>query len=100
MRTIVIATLSVFPWCGDEEPAPIDTARPTAACDLASEFQGCPECYSGEVECTFRDISVTEGSCGDCQARSGLYRELCESGVGASRLAIESETVCVTLSSP
>lgn len=68
------------------------------ACDLAAANDACPECSDGEVECTFRDTSVTAVSCGDCQARSGLYQDLCDAGETATAADIEAETVCVNVS--
>ena len=67
------------------------------ACDLAEENQTCPECSSGPTTCTFGDTSVTENSCGDCQARSALYSELCDNGETASADHIEADTVCVPI---
>jgi hypothetical protein len=66
----------------------------TEACDLAASHQTCPECSSGPTTCSFGDTSVTENSCGDCQARSALYSELCDQGETASTDQIEAETVC------
>ena len=64
------------------------------ACDLAEENQACDDCTTGPATCTFGDTSVTEPSCGDCQARSALYSELCDNGETASAEEIEAETVC------
>lgn len=66
----------------------------TAACRLAAENQACPECYTGDVTCTFDGFSTTQGSCGDCQARSELYRILCDAGDRSSEAEILDETVC------
>ena len=66
----------------------------SAACKLAEETAACPECYSGEVTCSYGRHSVTAASCGDCQARSGLYQRLCEVGVEDDRAAIEAGVVC------
>jgi hypothetical protein len=66
----------------------------TAACRLAAELDFCPECYTGDVTCTFDGTSTTQGSCGDCQARSELYRILCAAGDRSSEAEILDETVC------
>lgn len=75
--------------CGDKDSGTTDDA-----CALADENQACPECYSGEVTCTYGDVSATEGSCGDCQARSALYGALCDAGVSDSADDIEAGTTC------
>ena len=71
-----------------------DLDEESDACDLAESHQTCPECTSGPMTCSFGDTSVTEGSCGDCQARAALYSELCANGETASAEEIEAETVC------
>ena len=75
--------------CGDK-----DTGGGEGACELADANAACPECYSGEVTCTYGEVSATEGSCGDCQARSALYRSLCDAGVEDSADDIEAGTSC------
>jgi len=75
--------------CGDK-----DTGSDDGACELAEENMACPECYSGEVTCTYGEYSATEGSCGDCQARSALYQDLCDAGVPDSADDIEAGTEC------
>jgi len=72
---------------GETEPDP-------EACALAVESQTCPSCTSGPMTCTFGDTSVTEGSCGECQARASLYQALCDAGEDAARAEIEEDTVC------
>lgn len=99
MRTLVVGFLGIWP-CVDPDPVPIDSGAPVAACELASDYFACPECYSGEVECTFRDIRVVEGSCGDCQARGSLYQELCDLGLADSASEIETQTTCTNLTVP
>ena len=79
--------LSLTACIGDVEGDP-------DACDLAAEHEACPECSSGPMTCSFGDTSVTANSCGDCQARSGLYNELCDEGEVATREEIEADTVC------
>ncbi len=76
--------------CGDKDSADM----PVPACELADEYASCNECYSGEVTCTYGDLSETAGSCGDCQARGALYASLCEAGIEDSRSALEEGTVC------
>ena len=65
------------------------------ACDLAAEYAGCDECYDGETTCTFEGITVTEASCGECQARGALYRELCDASSTADRATLEA-MACTT----
>ena len=65
------------------------------ACGLAAESNTCPECSSGPSTCTFGATSVTENSCGDCQARSALYTALCDAGEEATREEIVEGTECV-----
>ena len=55
-----------------------DTPDNTDACDLFEDHMACPECYDGDVTCSYGDTSVTQGSCGGCQAEAGLYAALCE----------------------
>ncbi len=64
------------------------------SCDLAADSQTCPACVDGLVTCTFGEVSATEGSCGDCQARAALYQALCDAGETASADEIEADTVC------
>ncbi len=52
--------------------AACEPAEP-GACHLADENLSCPECYDGDVSCSYEDIVVTEPSCGGCQAASALY---------------------------
>jgi hypothetical protein len=63
-------------------------------CELAEQSSGCPECYSGEVTCTYDGVSETAGSCGDCQARAALYQALCDAGVEDAAETIEDQTEC------
>lgn len=94
MRTILLALgLLLTPACGDRDDD--DSAGDGSdACDLARENQACPECYSGEVTCSYGDTDATAGSCGDCQARSALYQQLCDDGIADSRADIEAGTTC------
>ena len=73
---------------GDDEPST------SGACELADEAQVCLECYDGEVTCTYGEEIVTEGSCGDCQARVALYAQLCDAGIDDSRTDIEAGLEC------
>jgi hypothetical protein len=77
--------------CGDKDD---DTGDQTGACALAAEHGACPECYSGEVTCTYAGVSETAGSCGDCQARTALYGTLCADENSDEADDIESGTVC------
>lgn len=70
----------------------------TGACQLAAELEVCPECYSGDVRCSYGDVTVTEPSCDGCQARSALARELCDAGVQDSRAEIELGMECEVIS--
>lgn len=88
MRVMLGCCLLLLASCGDKE----ETL--TGACELAAETESCPECYSGEVTCTYDDVSETAGSCGDCQALSALYQNLCDAGNEDSRDDIEAGTVC------
>lgn len=67
---------------------------PTGACALAAESQSCPSCSEGDLTCTYGAVSVTAGSCGECQARSALYQALCDAGVTDSREAITEGVTC------
>ena len=52
--------------CGDGDKSDdTGSSGEAGACELADANQACPECYDGEVTCTYGDVSVTEGSCGD-----------------------------------
>ena len=86
MRLFVFASFVVISSC-----APLPE---TGACELAAEREGCPECADGTVTCTFGNSSVTEISCGGCQAESALLAELCDAGETASREAIEAGMEC------
>jgi len=78
--------------CGDKDDD--SGSSETAACQLADENAGCPECADGDVTCTYGDHSATEMSCGDCQARSQLYHDLCEAGVEDSEADILAGVEC------
>lgn len=83
--------------CGDKDSdSGTDTAAEatTAACQLALDLGDCGACYDGIVTCTYGDASVTEGSCGDCQARAGLYNQLCEAGIEDSEEDILAGLEC------
>ena len=85
MASCLLLVAACGPGTGDDE---------TAACQLHKSQQGCPECYDGEVTCSYGDISVTEGSCGGCQAQAALYEALCAAGVDDSKAEIESGMEC------
>lgn len=94
LATFALAALLplVLTACGDKDDTGSDDL---AACQLADDNAACPECYSGEVTCSYGDdYSATEGSCGDCQARSALYRELCDAGVEDSEDDIVAGVSC------
>jgi hypothetical protein len=71
-----------------------DTDTDADVCELARDYEICPECYSGEVQCIYGEFTATVGSCGECQARGALYAELCEAGVEDDGARIERETTC------
>ena len=50
-------------------------------CLLAVQTEICSNCFSGNVTCTYEDVSETVGSCGTCQAQHELYQRLCDEGV-------------------
>jgi hypothetical protein len=69
----------------------------SAACLQAAENNACPECYDGDTTCTYGDISVTEASCQECQARVALLDALCEAGVMDDADTLETGTECATV---
>lgn len=69
-------------------------ATPSDACELYEANAACPECADGEVTCTYGDYSVTEMSCGGCQAEASLYALLCEAGVTDSAEEILAGMEC------
>ena len=79
--------------CGDKDDEDTGAAA-AAACQLAEEISACPECADGDVTCTYGELSVTELSCGDCQARSQLYNDLCDGGVEDSEADILAGVEC------
>ncbi len=76
-----------------------DDADGATVCDLADEFQSCPECDDGDATCTFEEVSVTRASCGECQARGALFQQLCDDDEAKSADAVEAGTVCITVPS-
>jgi len=96
LRTLGLVLPLLFAGCiggGDDDPTDSGLLD-SEACELAADHDACPECSSGPATCTFEDTTVTENSCGDCQARSTLYQQLCDDGSEATRSTIEDETVC------
>ena len=81
--------------CGNKADSG-ETGAPaqSAACELAAELEVCPECADGDVTCSYGDESVTELSCGDCQARSSLLSALCEADIEDERAEIEAGLSC------
>lgn len=93
--TLALAAALTLGACGEKDDSGADdTAALTDACALAAELSTCDECYSGEVTCEYDEYSATAGSCGDCQARSKLYADLCSADVTDSRSDIEAGTTC------
>ena len=78
--------------CGDKDDDSGESDA--AACQLAQEANACPECADGDVTCSYDEYSVTELSCGDCQARSQLYSDLCDAGVEDSEADIIAGVEC------
>ena len=81
--------------CGDKDDSG-ETGSPalSGACELAAEIEACPECADGDVTCSYGEESVTELSCGDCQARSSLLNQLCDGEIEDSRDDIEAGLSC------
>jgi hypothetical protein len=102
LTTLALAAALTLGACGDKDDSGADDTGAgadtgvalTEACTLADEHSACDECYSGEVTCEYDEYSATEGSCGDCQARSSLYADLCSADVPDSRADIEAGTIC------
>ena len=63
-------------------------------CEWLTDQQGCPECAGGDVTCSYADQSVTEMSCGDCQAEVALMQALCDAGSTATAQEILDNRVC------
>ena len=61
-------------------------------CELADETAVCQLCLTGEVTCSFDDVSATEVSCQTCAAEHALYEQLCLDGVER----ITGDVVCET----
>lgn len=97
MRALIPALMLSFGLiaCGDEEDsADSGSVEVSAACELAAEIDGCPECADGDVTCSYGDESATALSCGDCQARVALLDELCAAEIEDSRADIEAGLSC------
>jgi len=102
-RVLTLAIVALALGCGGDDakddPA-VDSAdtdttnRPLGACFLAQRNQTCPSCSDGERTCSYGDISVTRGSCGDCQAKAELYQALCDAEVADTVEAIEAGLTC------
>lgn len=84
--------------CGEKDDTGDDddsgSSGLTAACQLYEDNLGCPECADGDVTCTYGEVSVTEMSCGGCQAEAALYGALCDAGVTDSAAAIQAGMEC------
>lgn len=88
--------------CDDGDDADRDTIEAetvcedalTGACTLVAESLDCLDCADGEVTCSYGDATVTEMSCGGCQAFSTLLSELCDSGITDAAADIEAGIVC------
>ena len=85
MRTALVL-MTILLGCGD--------AQNDDACDYLQAAEGCPECADGEVTCTYGDVSVTEFSCGGCQAEQMLMAELCAHGDETPAETILADMVC------
>ena len=93
-RFIPLFTLVLGACIGGGSKDDTDDTGDVEACALAADSQTCPECSNGPITCTYGDESATANSCGDCQARSTLYQQLCDAGVTDDRATIEADTVC------
>jgi hypothetical protein len=91
MRTIVLATLGA---CAGSSGTPTGDSALTGACELAAISQSCPSCSDGPYTCTYGEVTVTRGSCGECQVRGALYSALCEAGETDTADQIEVGAVC------
>jgi len=76
----------------DSDSAPLTSD--IAACEMYQQANMCPECADGDVTCTFEGTSVTEMSCGGCQARAELLRQLCEAEEPADEATIDAGMTC------
>lgn len=97
MRSFVsvwVLALGLMACGGDKDSGEDDLQPVSGACELVAELDSCPACYDGVVTCSYGEESVTEGSCGDCQARVALYGQLCDAGVEDSRADIEAGVSC------
>jgi len=87
--------------CGSDHTTPQsnnnEVESTSGACQLLQELGDCGACWSGDTTCTYGDITVTEGSCQQCQAMVALYIQLCESGNTDSQEAIEAGMTCTDL---
>ena len=95
MKELLFSVVVIF--CGMGASACINGSN-SAACGVPDE--DCGLCYTGDVTCSYGDISVTKESCYQCQAKNELYLVLCEMGNPASVQEIEEGIVCVDSSSP
>jgi hypothetical protein len=92
--SVWVLALGLMACGGDKDSGETGSEPVSGACELLGEWESCPACYDGEVTCSYGDESVTEGSCGDCQARVSLYGQLCDGGVSDSRDDIEAGVSC------
>ena len=91
-RQIVLFLLVGLAGCPTEPQTP---SPDTPVCDV--EPAACPECFDGDVECTYEGVSVTEASCGGCQAEEALFVALCDAGSTATFAEVVAGRSCVTL---
>lgn len=75
-----------------------DSGAGDGACGLAEASQTCPECSEGPTTCSFGGVSVTESSCGGCQARHALFQALCDAGDPTPAAQLEAEHQCAPAS--
>ena len=93
MRSFLLFTSWVL-LAGCPDTAPTRTGGEPVICDLATQEAVCPECFDGNVTCTFEDTSVTEASCGGCQAEASIYTELCALDPSISQADLDAELEC------
>jgi len=91
---LVVGLSTLLIGCGDKDDDSGASESVTDACQLAEDHSDCPACADGDVTCSYGEHSVTRMSCGDCQARSQLYQELCDAGVNDAEADILAGLEC------
>ncbi len=105
LRNLPLFLALALAGCGDKDAEQDTAAGPNEttdsgdialsdACTLAAENSECDDCDDGDVTCTYGDHSVTQASCGGCQAEAALYQALCDAGVTDSAADIQAGMEC------